>query len=552
MLSNPAPPIKKKNSPLPGCLKVEQIGDLDIYKYDSVNLTDDEKARAITIMVVGETGTGKTTLLNCYLNYLLGIELTDKFRYKIIYEDKSKFGGQHKSQTSKVTTYNIRRPTGNPIIIVDTPGFGDTGGIVIDAKTVKLIKDCFTKEISTINAVCFVTKASTNRLTDSQKYVFDSVLNLFGNDIKENFIIMITFCDGADPQIVDALQSDDSIFKDIIPYLKKNEWYLEFNNSAFFSTKVDRDNIKMFWKLGIESYERLTNKIEGLPAKSLTLTKQVLEERAKLENSVSNLTPQLDNALNIMNNFKTTIQQVEKLKGDVKDNKDFEIEVDEYYVDKIDLRGTGKHTTTCIKCNFTCHRNCNLNDDNDKKYCCAIEGEYCKECPGKCHWQQHKNYPYIIEQKKKKVKKTLDNLKKAYCDSNNKLSAKQQILNGLENDFNIQMIQCMSLQNQVQTAVERLKEIALNKRTHENSGQYIDQLIESEKMQKKEGYLERIQSLNELKKKHGLISDLFKRQENKTIKDLNQFTKEYIEKMKKKNNGQQLKAMTSNKDCVIF
>lgn len=110
----------------------------------------------------------------------------------------------------------------------------------------------------------------------------------------------------------------------------------------------------------------------------------------------------------------------------------------------------------------------------------------------------------------------------------------------------------MSLQNQVQTAVERLKEIALNKRTHENSGQYIDQLIESEKMQKKEGYLERIQSLHELKKKHGLISDLFKRQENKTIKDLNQFTKEYIEKMKNKNNGQQLKAMTFRKECVIF
>ena len=537
---------------MPDCKNIEKIGDLDIYLYESVNLMDEEKAQAITIMVVGETGTGKTTLLNCYLNYLLGIELTDKFRYKIIHEDKTKFGGQHKSQTSKVTTYNIRRPTGNPIIIVDTPGFGDTGGIDVDMKTVSLIKDCFTKEISTINAVCFVTKASTNRLTDSQKYVFDSVLNLFGNDIKENFIIMITFCDGADPQIVEALQSEDSIFKDIIPYLKKNEWYLEFNNSAFFSTKVDRENIKMYWKLGIESYEKFTNKIELLPPKSLTLTKQVLEERAKLENSISNLTPQLDNALNIMNTFKTTIQQVEKLKGDINDNKDFEIEVDEYYVDKKDLRGTGKHTTTCIKCNFTCHKNCSLSDDNDKKYCCAIDGEYCKECPGKCHWQQHKNYPYIIEQKKRKVKKTLDNLKKAYCDSNNKLSAKQQILNGLENDFNIQMIQCMSLQNQVQIAVERLKEIALNKRTHENSGQYIDQLIQSEKMQKKEGYLERIQSLSELKKKHGLISDLFKRQENKAMKDLNQFTKEYIENMKKKNNGQQLKAMSSNKDCLIF
>ena len=29
--------------------------------------------------------------------------------------------------------------------------------------------------------------------------MFDSIINLFGNDIAENFIIMMTFCDGQDP-----------------------------------------------------------------------------------------------------------------------------------------------------------------------------------------------------------------------------------------------------------------------------------------------------------------------------------------------------------------
>ena len=137
------------------------------------------------------------------------------------------------------------------------------------------------------------------------------------------------------------------------------------------------------------SYEKFTRKIEKLPAKSLSLTKQVLEERAKLENSVSNLTPQLDNALNIMNNFKNTIKQVEKLKGDLKDNKDFVIEVDEFYTEQIDLSGKGIYTTTCLKCNFTCHNDCSYSDDSDKKHCCAISGENCTECPGKCHWTQH-------------------------------------------------------------------------------------------------------------------------------------------------------------------
>ena len=371
-------PVPKNNIPLPDCELIEKIGELDIYLYNSPNLTDEELSQAITIMVVGEIGTGKTTLLNCYLNYLLGIEISDKFRYKLICEIPSKFRENEKCQTSEVRIYKIKRPVGKPIIIVDTPGFGDTSGIETDINTVAKIKDCLTNKISTINAVCFVTKASTYRLTSSKKYVFDSVLNLFGNDIKENFVIMCTFCDGAEPQIVEALQSDESIFKDIINYLEKDEWYYQFNNSAFFNSKID-EYIKFFYKISMMSYEKFTRKIEKLPAKSLSLTRKVLDERAKLENSVSNLTLQLDNALNIMNNLKNTIKQVEKLKGDLKDNKDFVIEVDEFYIEKIDLRGKGIYTTTCLKCNFTCHNNCSYSDDSDKKNCVAFQNDYCTE-----------------------------------------------------------------------------------------------------------------------------------------------------------------------------
>ena len=79
------------------------------------------------------------------------------------------------------------------------------------------------------------------------------------------------------------------------------------------------------------------------------------------------MTPQLDNALNIMNNLKNTIKQVEKLKGDLKDNKNFIIEVDEFYMEQIDLSGKGIYTTTCLKSNFTYHKNCSINDGSDKK-----------------------------------------------------------------------------------------------------------------------------------------------------------------------------------------
>ena len=36
--------------------------------------------------MLGETGAGKTTYVDSYLNYLLGIDYYDKFRYKIVDE----------------------------------------------------------------------------------------------------------------------------------------------------------------------------------------------------------------------------------------------------------------------------------------------------------------------------------------------------------------------------------------------------------------------------------------------------------------------------------
>lgn len=68
------------------------------------------------------------------------------------------------------------------------------------------------------------------RLTTNQKYVFNSIFDLFGDDVKENFICMLTFCDGAKPVIIESLQSKKFMFSEIIPYIE-NPWYYTFNNS---------------------------------------------------------------------------------------------------------------------------------------------------------------------------------------------------------------------------------------------------------------------------------------------------------------------------------
>ena len=53
-------------------------------------------------------------------------------------------------------------------------------------------------------------------------------MDWFGNDVKENFVVMLTFCDGKEPQIVTALKEKDSIFDKII---SQKFWYYKFKNN---------------------------------------------------------------------------------------------------------------------------------------------------------------------------------------------------------------------------------------------------------------------------------------------------------------------------------
>ena len=137
--------------------------------------------------------------------------------------------------------------------IIDSPGYGDTEGIKRDYQITELIKQKFEKEIDSIHAICFVVQSNNYRFTVNQKYIFDSIINLFGNDIAENFIVMMTFCDGQDPQLKSALLSPESNLKEIISLIKY-PWYLKFNNSAIFASNKDKFN-ELFWKLGMESFQ---------------------------------------------------------------------------------------------------------------------------------------------------------------------------------------------------------------------------------------------------------------------------------------------------------
>jgi ABC-type sugar transport system ATPase subunit len=57
---------------------------LKIFKYPNIQLSDLDRYKLKTLVVLGETGCGKSTFLNSLVNFLAGVEVEDPFRYFIV------------------------------------------------------------------------------------------------------------------------------------------------------------------------------------------------------------------------------------------------------------------------------------------------------------------------------------------------------------------------------------------------------------------------------------------------------------------------------------
>ncbi|KAL7826591.1 hypothetical protein AOLI_G00318000 [Acnodon oligacanthus] len=205
-----------------------------------------EASKNKVILLLGATGSGKTTLVNGMINYILGVKWEEPYRFKLINEVTNR--SQAESQTAEVTSYELYNQPGFQIpyslTIVDTPGFGDTRGIEEDKKITEQIKSflCNPLGIPHIDAVCFVIQASLARLSATQKYIFDSVLSIFGKDIADNIMIMVTFADGRDIPALEAIKAAQ------MPCHKNKKGeptHFSFNNSALYAQKMvscDSDN----------------------------------------------------------------------------------------------------------------------------------------------------------------------------------------------------------------------------------------------------------------------------------------------------------------------
>ena len=272
------------------------------------------------LMLVGATGAGKTTLLNGIANFIVGVRLEDSFRFKV--DTAEAAVNQAHSQTSWITAYTFYPMDGSrlpyPLTIIDTPGFGDTKGITRDKEIVDQVREFFSTRgehgIDHLNGVGFVTQASLPRLTPSQKYIFDSILGIFGNNVSSNMFLMTTFSDNQEPLVLSAVKAAEiphgSIFR--------------FNNSALFAKPTTDGFNRLFWELSMESFSKFFSEFRRADPVSTQLMKEVLMERQRLEALLQGLQDKISTGLDKVNEL---FEEEKLLEDEMKINENFTYEV---------------------------------------------------------------------------------------------------------------------------------------------------------------------------------------------------------------------------------
>ncbi|CAD8046725.1 unnamed protein product [Paramecium sonneborni] len=326
---------------------IKKIGNISIKQFPNYSEYFAKQPNEIkTILLFGQTGAGKTSLINLILNYHFKIQFEDNFR--LIFNDCS-----NSDKTKEIKTYYIPPFNDKPeLLIIDTPGFGS----VNDETLSKQILNFLMSQLY-ITLICFVTPASIPRLSVQEHSVLNYVQQMFGINFVNNCIFTFTFCDQGQPQALQSLTfkgdyyQKESPVAQLISKMGEN-WWIKLNNQSLL-TENSGEDINL--QLNQMQWNKNMNSLKQLYQNKLLVSKNVnclvfKQNQFQINNKLEGTFQYHKNVLIIL------IPYLEKIKfsfkshqNNVKQNYQFDIKVLENCKEN-----QQDYAINCNKCQTTC------------------------------------------------------------------------------------------------------------------------------------------------------------------------------------------------------
>lgn len=242
------------------------------------------------VLLLGETGAGKTTIVNAALNYLFGVKFSDPFRLQVKEEiDSDRM--ETESQTDIITAYTIHYKEGMNhecnFVFIDTPGLADTRGAQRQEDTKSRLEALLTSDfgIDDLHCVGLVAKGNVNRDFHSQKDMLGEIISLLGNNVPEITCIFATFA--VEKPTVDAVVRNAGVpFKSMF----------HFDNGILFTPPVTsagsqrhQTMLALRWDDMRDQYDTFLRALINAPSVSIRL----LREKKLFDTCKKNLKEQI-------------------------------------------------------------------------------------------------------------------------------------------------------------------------------------------------------------------------------------------------------------------
>ncbi|XP_041666131.1 uncharacterized protein LOC121524716 [Cheilinus undulatus] len=423
-----------------------------------------------TVLLVGETDTGKSTMINALVNYDMGVTWEDNVWFKIVDKERSQFEGH----TSDVIVYEIFDFEGKTLpyslTVIDTPGFGDFRGVARAVVRERLF-DLFRLRdgVHEINVVGLVLKTGCNGLSDRLRYILDSVVSLFGKDMERNIVPLITHSDGTKPK--ETLKTLEAANITCAKDRRNQQVHFLFNNCQNKDRTGDREALGNAFKTTTKGLTQFFEFLEKTAPQKIEKTVEVLNKRIGLRGCIQNLQErvkyiklnqteiqQYQEALKkreqIMKSFVDHIEQgvqtqekiqqlqeaLRKYELEMKSNENFIVEVDEPCKVKEPFSGGlwllgvfYEGATCCTVCEENCHYpGCTVAWSPSR--CEVMSKNKCTVCQGKCPVSDHVKEEWRYVTKTRKVQKTLPDMKEKYLRGLEECVKVKAQLEGLKKD----------------------------------------------------------------------------------------------------------------------
>ena len=285
-----------------------------------------------TILLVGETGTGKSSLLEFIGKVLLG-KGVDGDKFDIVDQDNEEGGSSGQSQTNSARVYELTSKNGilvstaiweyyecvthsTKVRILDAPGLADTRGIHQDEAHKKSIATEIQNHIDSVTAILILANGSVPRLTAGMDYALSALSTLFPKTLAKNIAFLFT----NSPSFLSL-----NVPKDIIPEILKDAPQFLLDNPIalqrkFLELKDDPNKKRMRREMqktvkgaeqtALGTLVDLFDWLDGLEPQSTTEIVSLYEKSHAIESKITATLAQMDQASSQMAEINKLMEEL--------------------------------------------------------------------------------------------------------------------------------------------------------------------------------------------------------------------------------------------------